>query len=652
VFSAHTNKQSFVKGAVPVTLRSAVAFLTFALLTFLMLGCTLPVASPTSPAQGLAIRGSVHGGQQPVAGAHVYLFAANTTGYGSASVSLLNSASTGNSDSTGAYVLTGSDGSFSISGDYSCSPNTQVYLYASGGNPGAGANSHDGFLAVLGNCPNSDNFATATPSIAMNEVTTVAAAYAIAGYATDATHVSSSGTALAQTGIGNAFANAANLVDISTGTARTTTLGGNGTVPTATIYTLANILAACVNTADQTFPPNFPSSACYSLITSASSQGNGRGGYAADTATAAINIAHYPADRVSTYYNLPNGNTAFGGGLTTQPSDFTLTLVFSGGGISAARHLAVDGAGNVWVSDYSALVEKLSPLGAFLSGSGGYTDSSLNGPAGMAIDASGNGWVVNSGGGNSTVTGFSSTNGAEFANPSLSAFGQYMAFDTSGNLWAPNSRSSNDGVLAEITGGSVAHTYNIANQPSSIVIDPSNNLWIGNINNGKVSKVSGGSVQSPSPYSMNFGSAIPEELALDSSGDIWALGSDASISAISSSGTVFTNAPYNTGTGLSGEAIALDGANTIYTLNELFNFMNFSFTYQLSQFTYSSGALTAVGSFVPPGDQVYDLAVDGSGNLWVAAEDQVDEIVGLATPVVTPVAANLVAPYSAAASKP
>ncbi len=36
------------------------------------------------------------------------------------------------------YVTTGSDGSFSISGDYTCTAGQQVYLYAVGGDPGLG----------------------------------------------------------------------------------------------------------------------------------------------------------------------------------------------------------------------------------------------------------------------------------------------------------------------------------------------------------------------------------------------------------------------------------------------------------------------------------------------------------------------------------
>ena len=168
----------------------------------ILAGCAgmTPTASPT-PSTGLSIQGKVHGGQQPVVGAHIYLMAANTTGYGNLAVSTLVPTSTGTSDSIGGYVLTASDGSFSISGDYTCTANTQLYVYSLGGNPGAGTNSAAGFLAALGNCPADGSLATGTPFIFVNEVSTVAAAYSMAGFAVDATHVSSSGTALAESGI-------------------------------------------------------------------------------------------------------------------------------------------------------------------------------------------------------------------------------------------------------------------------------------------------------------------------------------------------------------------------------------------------------------------------------------------------------------------
>ena len=202
------------------------------------------------------MQGKVLGGQQPIVGAHIYLLAANTTGNAgpgilasssNASVSLLNAALTGQTDSVGAYVLTDSNGNFTITGDYTCTGNTQVYVYALGGNAGSGANSAAGLLAALGSCPSSGNFLSQTPFIFVNEVSTIAAAYSFAGYATDATHVSSSGSALALTGIRNAFATATNLAGISTGAALATTPAGNGVVPQSEINTLANILSSCVN---------------------------------------------------------------------------------------------------------------------------------------------------------------------------------------------------------------------------------------------------------------------------------------------------------------------------------------------------------------------------------------------------------------------
>ena len=87
-------------------------------LSLLLSGCSLsPTGVPTA-AVGRALKGSVHGGQQPISGSHIYLFAANTTGYGSASSLVLDAG------------LTDSGGNFSISGNYSCTPDTQVYIYA------------------------------------------------------------------------------------------------------------------------------------------------------------------------------------------------------------------------------------------------------------------------------------------------------------------------------------------------------------------------------------------------------------------------------------------------------------------------------------------------------------------------------------------
>ena len=49
------------------------------------------------------------------------------------------------------------------------------------------------------------------------------------------------------------------------------------------------------------------------------------------------------------------------------------------------------------------------------------------------------------------------------------------------------------------------------------------------------------------------------------------------------------------------------------------------------------------------------IAIDGAGNVWFANSNSftgVSELVGIAAPVVTPIVANLIAPYSTHASRP
>jgi streptogramin lyase len=83
----------------------------------------------------------------------------------------------------------------------------------------------------------------------------------------------------------------------------------------------------------------------------------------------------------------------------------------TGGGILRPQGIAIDGAGTVWVANYqgNSLSEVSGASGAtpgtFLSPSSGFgTDASLLDPYGLAIDASGNLWLTNSG--KNTLTEF------------------------------------------------------------------------------------------------------------------------------------------------------------------------------------------------------------------------------------------------------
>jgi hypothetical protein len=498
--------------------------LLFSLLPFAVTGCMLSPTAAPSPGAGLAMQGKVMGGQQPIAGAHVYLLAANTTGYagagiaasaGNASVSLLTNVpgSTTLDTSGGAtngdyYVTTGAGGTFTITGDYSCTPNTQVYLYALGGNPGLTSGTNNpasGLLAALGNCPGAGSFLTATPFIAMNEVSTVAAAYAFAGFATDATHVSSSGTALSQLGIANAFANAANLATLSTGVALAITPSGavvgshpQTVVPQSEINTLANILASCVNTNGALTGPANPS-ACYTLFNDAPSGGTS-GTAPTDTATAAINIAHNPGANIAALYGIPTATPPFAPALSAQPNDFTIGIYFAGedlyGGIYSPQAVAMDGSGSAWVTNQTgSTVTKLLSSGAVAPGAP-FTDSTDVAPQGIAIDPSGNAWIAFSNGGSvvKLLNSGAPAAGSPFISNSLS--GAYaLAIDGSGDPWVTTYPET---ITKLLNTGAVAFGFPVSatgiDGAQGIAIDSSGNAWVASYYGGVVELHSGGTL--------------------------------------------------------------------------------------------------------------------------------------------------------------
>src|ERR1700749_1558707 len=84
-------------------------------------GCTLGAnsASPTPVTAAVGtIQGRAFGGNQPIVGAQIYVYAAGTSGYGGASTLLSTT-----------VPVTDKTGSFTITGDYTCPAGQQVYVY-------------------------------------------------------------------------------------------------------------------------------------------------------------------------------------------------------------------------------------------------------------------------------------------------------------------------------------------------------------------------------------------------------------------------------------------------------------------------------------------------------------------------------------------
>lgn len=579
-------------------------------LVLVLTGCAFgPTAAPNA-VTGLGIQGRLRGGNQPIAGAQVYLLAANTAGYGTVSVSLLTSGTNG-SDSIGGYVLSDSGGNFTITGDYTCTSGQQVYLYAQGGDPGAGTNTAVGLMAVLGSCPDSGNFLAVSPFINVNEVTTVAAAYALAGFATDATHVSSSGTPLAQTGIANAFANAGNLADISSGTALTTTPAGNGTVPQTEINTLANILAACVNSTGSS------STGCSTLFSNAKSGGS-TGTTPTETATAAINMVHNPTANVAALFPLQTAAAPFAPMLSYAPSDFTMVLTFNvpAGGV---QNFAIDGFGNVWTLNYgtsgtSRLITKLSSSGAVLSGSTGYPIP--NDAGSLAIDQVGTAWLT----GNGNVYRVSGSGTVSTFHPDESVSYTNIAMDASGNIWLDGS-SGTSGALVELSSSGTDLHFNatgpiggtgLALSNSGVLWTTGGNQWLygTSIATGNNLNVAGSGLNSPNGA------------ALDSAGNIW-------VSESCCVGTSISEFSYNTSTSSYSRVssagfdyrplgMTIDGANNVWILirypgASISSFSNSGSGIQLNASYGLNGYLSLNG-----------LALDASGNVWTSWGSNLD----------------------------
>jgi streptogramin lyase len=635
----------------------------------LLAGCSeAPVTAPanTSPVSGEALRGIVHGGQQPIVGAHVYLYAANTSGYGSASTSLLTSESGVNPTSKDGngnyYVTTGTGGTFGISGDYTCpSASAQVYLYAIGGDPSPDVpNAVAGLLAGLGSC---DSPSFSSEYIVVNEVSTVATAYALAGFAADATHVSSSGSTLAMMGLADAFSSIANLESLGTGLALATTPGGNGTVPQQEINSLANILAACVNTNGSTASTD-PCGELFSYTTVGTS-------VPGDTATAAINIAHNPGGTaqnpqyITDLFGLATANPAFQTALNAAPNDFTISITYSGAGMdgsgTAPEGIAVDGLGNIWVPNYASnSVSELSPLGVPISSSSGFTASGiLKEPTSVALDVDFNAWIASydtatmteiNRYGTVVTTPPPNYTGAGLAEP----YG--VAIDNTSHTWVTNnggnslSEFESNGV--ELSGSTGFSNGDVAT-PSGIAADTSGNIWFANYSTGNptIGEATPNELAgSPTFSQFTSGQLVsPYAVAIDAAGNVWATNQDSnngngSLVEFSTTsnppGSVLSTDPYGfIGGGIDDPyGLAIDGLGNVWTANYGGN------SDSVSEFSNGGTAISGANGYVSNALlEPYAVAIDPSGNVWVASDNTsgpLTEFVGAAAPVVTPLAAG------------
>jgi hypothetical protein len=411
---------------------------------------TPPITTTPTVAQGHVFSGSL-----AVSGATVKLYAASATGYGTASTSLLQTA-----------VTTASDGGFTIYGDFTCPTNALVYVTATGGNPGitgSQTNSALAMMAGLGTCSS----ITSSTTIQVNELTTVASVWALQAFMKSASAVGTSSTNVQ--GLTNAFAAINKIVSVSAGTLPGSALPTGASLPTTNINTLANILASCVNSVNQT--SGALSANCGTLFTDTTV-----GGVApTDTIQAAVNMAQQSSLNLAALNALA---VAAGSPYTpslgaSAPSSWQIAINYTGGGLSSPSAIATDASGNVWIANTSSSsVTELSNNGAALSGTTGFTAGGISGPTAITLDTSNTAWVAN--GGNNTLTHLSATGatGTSITGGGLSKPSS-IAIDPNGDVWVSNAGNAS---LSEFTAAGVAlsgasgFTGGGLNQPGAIAI--------------------------------------------------------------------------------------------------------------------------------------------------------------------------------------
>jgi hypothetical protein len=500
-------------------------------------------------------------------------------------------------------------------------------------------------MAALGPCGNlnANTFAT------IDEVTTVASAWALTPFLGSGAQVGTSSTNLK--GLANAFANVNNLVNLSNGTSPGSAAPQGSVIPVSKINTLANILASCVNSSG--------SGACNALFTAATAA---NGLAPTNTLDAALNVVRNPSANVAALFQILTPSSPFQPTLGTAPADWILAESYVGGGLASPGSIAIDVSGNVWTANYFSSVTELSNTGQPLSPAAGFTGGGLNESYGLAVAETGSVWITNEvtpgiSGGSGSLTVLNSAGQVTSGSGGYFGGGVFypvaVATDTDGSVWAANygnSTASRLNSLGSPISGSGGFGANHLAGPVAVAIDANHNAWFVNQSAGS------GSVTSISSDGSQVATIIccgeePSGIAIDqvglstnlSKGHVW--------TANYQSGTVSELELMNDGsvtvvsTGYAGgglnhpNGIAVDGAGNIwltnYGGNTVTELQGANGTNPGQALSPNSGFGTDLNLLRP-----YGIAIDASGNVWISnfGSSTITEFVGAATPVKTPLA--------------
>jgi hypothetical protein len=687
-----------------------------------MSGCSADMSSlpDTQPASDFGnVHGGVYGGQQPMTGAHVFVFETPTgAGYGntlpksligdagssitcngSVAFPVVRMAANGTTGTPAeCYYQTGGyngssgtansavgDGEFQLGGLYKCDVGQNVWLYSISGYPdnvNADLNPYASFMADLGVCPPTGDFSTDT-FIYMNELSTVAMAYSVAGFAADPVGGTTSGLATKisapssnANGINNAFANAQQLYNIFGATdqgdlsaPQTTTVGArNGIPPFQLVNTLGDFLAACINSSMNRMAV---SSNCKTLFLDV----YGNSTTITDTASVAIHIAKNPnTANPSNLLTLAATNPVWNPYYTTPPIDLSAAIAYSVGAGGSPAGIVLDASGNAFVDNYTTggWVAKLTPLGVVTTTQS--LSPSVDDAATLAVDSTGLIWTA--GVGNGAI--YAVTNSTAFSSVSDTApLGEPAGtLSTGGSLLFP------DPVMAADSGGYIyiadfskhgGEIYKTNAAGNTSILDATTSpapgadgcltavtgvALDGRINSDELWVTTDGTQNAtPTPSAVcrisNDGSVVytyvpapsgrgapgitnADGVAVGLGGSAWVYDNQHSdlYNVAITSGMAGTVSSAHTGGGMNSPVgVIVDGAGSVWTVN------NNSGVGSISEFnsagtpvsgSYGGGYGFQYGSLTQPSG----ISVDVSGNVWVSnyGGGNVVEVIGIATP--------------------
>lgn len=312
---------------------------------------------------------------------------------------------------------------------------------------------------------------------------------------------------------------------------------------------------------------------------------------------------------ITTLYPAVSGGTASAGGQTTT--------TFVSSGLYNPLNTAVDAAGNVYIADSdNNQIKKVTALGVVTTLAGSYSPGSVDGtgafasfqhPSALAVDGAGNVFVSDQQNHKirkitptGVVTTFAGSGSPGFANGAGTSASFYspigLAFDASGNLYVADYSNhrirviSPAGVVSTFAGTGSAGSSNGSalsatfRNPMGVAVDASGNVYVADRLNHMIRKISGetvstvagnGSMGSADGYGTSATFQYPNNLAVDASGNIYVADQqnhtirriDASGYVSAFAGTTSAGVVNGTGAGVrlnSPYGLSIDSQGTLY----------------------------------------------------------------------------------------